>query len=168
MSDKEIRCPRCRTALRMDRKPDGAFWNCPHCTGSALNLAVLRRCLPPAQVKTFWRRLQTAAHASAPCPSCARPLREFTLPVEAQTLTLDICKTCQIVWFDKGEFEALPERIVTAEVYSPEVDQKLAQLKVQYQSDLNSQLDMEANRVDQWANMAIGIVHLLLRIALRV
>jgi Zn-finger nucleic acid-binding protein len=152
----------------MDRKPDGAFWNCPHCTGSALNLAVLRRCLRPDQVKTFWRRLQTAAQASAPCPSCARPLREFTLQVETQTLTLDLCKTCQIVWFDKGEFEALPERIVMAEVYTPEVDAKLAQLKAQVDRDFKNQLKSEANRVDEWAHIAVGIVHLLLRIALRV
>ena len=168
MVAQAIHCPRCGAGLHVDRKPNGIFWTCPSCTGLALNLAVLRRCLPDDQVKHFWQRLQTATRSSDPCPSCAQALGRFTLDVGERTLELDVCKTCQLVWFDKGEFAALPENIVEAEVFSPETEQRLNLLKLQHQMEMQGQLTQEADRVAYWTDVACGVFGLLLRVFLRV
>ncbi len=161
-------CPRCRTDLHIERKPAGIFWSCPQCTGLALNLAVLRRCLPPDNVQKFWRRLQTGSQTSSPCPSCAQSLQGFTHSAGQKTLALDVCKTCQIVWFDRGEFDALPEKPLPIETLSPETQEKLALLEMEYATELNAQLSRESQRIRDWSDMAITIVHLLIRLALRV
>lgn len=33
---------------------------------------------------------------------------QISLPARGQTLVLDVCRTCQFVWFDAQEFETLP------------------------------------------------------------
>lgn len=88
--------------------------------------------------------------------------------MDQQSLVLDVCKTCQIVWFDKGEFDALPAKSLSTDALSPETQEKLALLKMEYAAELNAQLSQESQRAKDWSAMAIGIVHLLLRLALRV
>ena len=46
------------------------------------------------------------------CPSCPRPMQEVNLCCDDGNLVLDVCRACQFVWFDPGEFEALPAKPV--------------------------------------------------------
>ena len=56
-------------------------------------------------------RLWTAALASTThrrsCPVCAAPMREVTIS-DAQLPPVDVCRKCQLVWFDPQEYEAFP------------------------------------------------------------
>jgi len=103
-------CPRCGKPLNLERHVRGGLWRCPQCSGVAANLAVLRRHLEEDVARDFWRR---AGQASLPskrhCPSCSKPLREFVAQHEQQSLHLDLCRPCQLMWFDRGELEAFPK-----------------------------------------------------------
>lgn len=48
-----------------------------------------------------------------PCPFCRQPMRVFPGPESGPAL--DACRTCTTVWFDPGEFEAVPEGTVEPE-----------------------------------------------------
>ncbi len=42
-----------------------------------------------------------------PCPFCSGEMRQFVL--DEPRLQLDACRSCNLVWFDAQEFEAVPE-----------------------------------------------------------
>ena len=52
-----------------------------------------------------------------PCPSCKHPLGRTTVDANGQSLDLDTCRGCQLVWFDPGEAEQVLEE-------PPEPEQK--------------------------------------------
>ena len=53
----------------------------------------------------LWSNVAEAtAVAGAACPSCRRP----TFESFSGALTLDVCKACQMVWFDAGESDKAP------------------------------------------------------------
>jgi Zn-finger nucleic acid-binding protein len=35
-------------------------------------------------------------------------LKEFTVSRDNRQIHLDLCRTCQLMWFDKNELEAFP------------------------------------------------------------
>ena len=60
-------------------------------------------------VNTLW---QLAYHgkndSQAACPVCCKTARLIQLPLGETSLELDICCTCQMIWFDPQELETLP------------------------------------------------------------
>jgi Zn-finger nucleic acid-binding protein len=110
MKLQPMMCPRCKKPLSLEKHPLGGLWRCTECSGVAANLAVLHRHLEEDVARDFWRR---ASQASVPskrhCPSCSKPLREFVATHEQQSLRLDLCRPCQLMWFDRGEMEVFPK-----------------------------------------------------------
>ena len=101
-------CPKCKIDLQREKSLKGALWQCAECQGVAANLAVLRKLLGQEVALKFWREARASTPSHKPCPSCNQPLSAFTYPVDQATVTLDLCKRCQIIWFDSGEFAAFP------------------------------------------------------------
>jgi Zn-finger nucleic acid-binding protein len=99
----------------MDRSLKGVLWQCSQCSGVAANLAVLRKLLGQDVALTFWREARASTPSDRPCPSCHQTLHIFTCDVDHNTIELDLCKRCQILWFDKGELEAFPVEAVAAD-----------------------------------------------------
>ena len=98
-----LRCPICGVELQERRLDHGAAWVCPDCRGLSLNLGVLRRQIPDGRIREIWSAGMSAPTGSSRrCPSCRALLRVLALP-GSPALELDLCKTCQLLWFDFSE-----------------------------------------------------------------
>ena len=129
-------CPACKTSLYAKGTPQGVLWKCEKCSGTAANLAVLRKYLNSDIVREFWlRTISESTPSDRKCPSCAQALRAFTTCRDNRRLSLDLCQHCQLIWFDRSELEAFPQ----AESVPPsEIDQNLAIAKVQFEAELEN------------------------------
>ena len=163
-----MQCPRCGKPLTLEKDPHGGMWRCAVCSGVAANLTVLRRHLAEDVVRDFWRK---AVDASAPsgnkCPSCSRPFREFVARHENRSLRLDLCRQCQLMWFDRGELEAFP-RSAAPEPPQPErtrseIAEDLILAKMRAQNETEEAADKFANYVD----VGLSVLMVLLRLFLR-
>jgi Zn-finger nucleic acid-binding protein len=102
-----MRCPHCRQSLVCSDRPPLRVWACPACNGCAATLAVLRKAIRYDTLQRVWAC--TIGHARTsllPCPSCARAMN--SVPTEGPLI--DVCRGCQLVWFDARELEAMPHR----------------------------------------------------------
>lgn len=158
-------CPRCGKPLNLETHAHGGLWRCPQCSGVAANLAVLRRQLEEEVVRDFWRK---AGQASMPsrrhCPSCSRTLREFVATHEQQSLRLDLCRPCQLMWFDRGELEVFPK---ATRVQPSDIDQQIALAQMRTGSMTNEgMLDEEANKVAYYVEVGVAVIMALLRLFL--
>ena len=88
------------------------------------------------------------------------------MPVDNHTIGLDLCKKCQVVWFDGGELESLPKAVAPKDDLSPEVKQQMAILKIQQENVLKAELEDNVARFNNWTNIT-SIEELVLRILLR-
>ncbi|UCC99456.1 MAG: zf-TFIIB domain-containing protein [Phycisphaerales bacterium] len=155
-----LMCPACKTPLSPRRVAAGPLWRCEGCWGIAVNLAVLRRYLPSDIVKKLWRTAVTESMpAEKPCPSCGQALREFATSGEGRRVCLDLCKTCQLMWFDKHELALFPRATKAA---PGETESKLALAKVQFEADLQDSKRPAASLVGQAADIIFLIIRLLL------
>jgi len=102
-------CPNCGLALKRVERDYGVIWVCPTCNGRAVTIPLLERTVLKDCVIRLWR----AAHhdegaPGRPCPACGRQMREVQAFADVDAPKLDVCKTCQFVWFDRNEYENLP------------------------------------------------------------
>ena len=152
-------CPRCGKPLNLEKHIHGGLWRCPQCFGVAANLAVLRRHLEEEVARDFWRR---AGRASVPskrrCPSCSQPLREFVATHEQQSLRLDLCQPCQLMWFDRGELEVFPKP--QRKEQPSEIDQQIAMAQLQ----LESQAEENASKLAYYVEVGLTVIIALLRL----
>ncbi len=102
-------CPNCqRPLLRVENKL-GTYWACPKCRGRAVSVPLLRRALKREYVNRLWGETRDGqGTAGRACPACERPMLEVTVSAADDPLKLDVCKTCEFVWFDPTEYEASP------------------------------------------------------------
>jgi len=73
---------------------------------------VLRRVIPREYVNRLWLKVRHAAgRPGKDCPVCRRPMAEVPVPVDRKDVPLDVCASCQFVWFDPHEFERFPVQV---------------------------------------------------------
>jgi len=159
-------CPKCKIDLQKEKCLKGALWQCPQCRGVAANLAVLRKLLGQEVALRFWREARASTPSHKPCPSCSQPLSAFTTPVDQATVTLDLCKRCQIIWFDKDELEAFPMEPVVLDDWPSDVKQRLAIAKVQ-QDSLNADPLMPYGCSSRFETVACIIIRVITLIMFR-
>jgi Zn-finger nucleic acid-binding protein len=161
-----MQCPECQIDLQMDKSLKGVLWQCPQCAGVAANLAVLRKLLGREVALNFWREGMSSTPSHRACPSCTQPLHVFACDVDHNQIELDLCKRCQILWFDKGELEAFPMEAMAANDLSPETQKMLAV----YDLDLENST---SNRVKTWGlipgleEMAYVIIRIIAHMVFR-
>lgn len=69
-------------------------------------MAALRAVASASHLNALWQAgLRQSAVGSKACPSCLQPMRLL----QQGPITLDGCLSCQFLWFDAGELQALPE-----------------------------------------------------------
>jgi membrane associated rhomboid family serine protease len=102
-------CPRCRIHLNRATTKQGIVFCCPQCRGRAVALAVLRRVGSKRCVQQLWQQAwRHKGQQGAPCPVCDRAMAQLPLAANRPFLQLDICTSCEFVWFDPREFEQFP------------------------------------------------------------
>lgn len=101
-------CPKCRSALARRKNDFGVFWYCDSCSGSAVTMSLLRKMIPSDTMNGLWQRARMGSHPKKHrCPGCNRKMAEVSVDAEGQTRAIDVCKTCQFVWLDEGEWADL-------------------------------------------------------------
>ncbi len=119
-------CPTCRTDLALT--PDGELdaWVCAQGHGRALTLQEAHGRLQDDEVTELWRRARAARDIVGPraCPMCDRGMSPIELThdideapgadSDADSLALDVCEPCQVIWFDTGELTSLPADLPNA------------------------------------------------------
>ncbi|MDQ7820543.1 MAG: rhomboid family intramembrane serine protease [Armatimonadota bacterium] len=101
-----LTCPQDDHVLVSQPAPRGVYWRCPACGGRAVGVGLLRRSVAREAVTRIW----TAARESPRrpgrrCPSCLRSMAEVRADVGP---AVDVCLSCQLVWFDAREYEQIP------------------------------------------------------------
>ena len=160
MELQPILCPQCNKPLRLEKHHRGGLWRCPQCAGVAANLAVLRRHLEEDIVNDFWRRsLRASVPTAKNCPSCSHPLREFVAGHEGQWLRLDVCRRCQLIWFDAGELGTFRK---SKKQEPSQVDQRVVLARIQAQA----QTQQDTEKLAYYVGLSANVLALLLRLFL--
>jgi len=156
----DLMCPKCRTLLSPMRVPAGPLWICRTCSGVAVNSAVLRRYLKSDTARELWRMAVTQSEPSQRlCPSCGHALRKFATSGAGRRVSLDLCKRCQLMWFDKNELEVFPK---APKVKPAEMERKLALAEVQLEENMEDHDRSAEKIVAQVLEIIILIIRLLL------
>lgn len=102
-------CPTCGENLESRKDKAGVLWLCSKGHGRARKVSHLRQALLKDFVNQLWWRSQELQNKSGrACPFCQQEMGIGLIPAGEETLTLDLCHSCQLVWFDAGEYERCP------------------------------------------------------------
>ncbi len=105
-------CPHCRSHLDRVQADIGLMWVCGECHGKGMTLPILEKvCHRDHRNLIWWTSRNKQAPRVRPCFHCDQVMVEVAdIPAKSgRDLTLDMCDRCQVIWFDPGEFEDLPE-----------------------------------------------------------
>ncbi len=113
-----MKCPRCGKALVKDTYEGKTCHRCPDGHGTAMTLPVLRAlCGSPEFANALWYKAsqKKAVEGLAACPFCGKPMVFASINILGRSILLDVCRSCQAIWFDPGELEALPRYVPQSE-----------------------------------------------------
>jgi Zn-finger nucleic acid-binding protein len=112
----DFSCPTCHVLLQAQKQGDVRLWKCAACKGFAISLPIVRKGLNPQAFKKIWQKLSSGeTETGRPCPGCRKPLSVIEADGQASAILIDVCRTCQILWFDDKEFSDLPKAEPQAE-----------------------------------------------------
>jgi Zn-finger nucleic acid-binding protein len=97
-----LHCPDCRRPLGVEPYGNRRIWACPSGHGELVGLAVLRD-TAPGPARQAWAAAVGQRVRLRPCPSCTQGMAEVEVPTSPEHTQVDVCTTCQLVWFDAGE-----------------------------------------------------------------
>jgi membrane associated rhomboid family serine protease len=114
----------------------GLVYVCPSCGGHAASLSVLRKVFGPERVAVIWGDL--GGSTGCACPACRQSMRQVTWIEKDQPIALNLCRQCEIVWFDPNEYESIapapPKPPAPGEIdittLSPDQREKLAMARL--------------------------------------
>ena len=102
-----MKCPGCGATLKRASIKDRISFKCPQCGGSLTAVGVLRAlCRDKEFVNQLWKDSFTAVLSpDKKCPCCNQAMRRTFVSgkTDSFALELDVCRSCQMVWFDPGE-----------------------------------------------------------------
>jgi Zn-finger nucleic acid-binding protein/membrane associated rhomboid family serine protease len=105
-----MHCPDCRKPLVRTRHPGDVQWACVDCRRRLVADATLEVLLTEAAAAAFVAvRLGTERLGPRPCPSCRHRMAVRVIDLPRARLAVDHCGRCRTTWFDRGEFEQLPQ-----------------------------------------------------------
>ena len=122
----DFSCPTCNVLLQAQTLEGIRLWKCTSCRGRAISLPIVRKGLTTEAFKKIWQKLSLGKTESGrSCPGCKNPLSVVEADGQGVVIMIDVCRTCQILWFDDKEFSYLPKvapKVVPKVV--PEVEQQ--------------------------------------------
>lgn len=109
MSETPLRCPACGAELRKLGDAEHAARLCAGCKGALVPLRTLTKLLQGPHVQKIASVTpETSPKGRLPCPGCRRWMLVSSFLNRVGSYELDICRECDVVWFDAGEIEAAP------------------------------------------------------------
>jgi hypothetical protein len=121
METEPVRCPGCGEAMTVavNRAVNSREYVCNQCGGAVAGVPVFRRLLGDQQVGRIWSGQMSSDESGS---DEAKPPRCGFCFADMEPRTLEqgraaICKTCQVIWFDKEALESL-NTIVRTEALS--------------------------------------------------
>ena len=148
------------TSLSPTRVPDGLMWKCDVCSGIAANVSVLRQYLKGDTVQKLWLEAITASTSSnRKCPSCTNILKDFTVSRGGRQMHLNLCRICQLMWFDKNELEAFPR---VPKLHGESMNENDAIAKIVLEAELENEHNSSANIIDLVIDILILVIRLFL------
>src|SRR6187402_1557798 len=99
----QLCCPHCSTLLQQHSEEGANVWRCSSCLGFSINLAVLRTRSGDQVASALWTLARSSPETALSCPSCRKPLRVVQRSDANASVQLDMCMSCQLLWFDQGE-----------------------------------------------------------------
>lgn len=105
-----LHCPRCGGELAKAFYAKRICFRCPAGHGECMTVSGVRSLCGNAKfVGELWQNAYYNAPAgSVACPVCRKPMKRVIIPVGGREMELDVCCSCQEIWFDQEELEALP------------------------------------------------------------
>jgi membrane associated rhomboid family serine protease len=102
-------CPHGHGELGRQNVPAGVFWDCATCRGRAIGFGLLRQVSDSRYFRVAWHSvLEGTATSGCACPVCTRAMATVAAEVDGISPTFNICRRCEFIWFDPGQFELLP------------------------------------------------------------
>ncbi|MBJ6724603.1 rhomboid family intramembrane serine protease [Geomesophilobacter sediminis] len=150
-------CPRCRMALRKTLVDKSYVWICPNCSGRAVALPVVRTRIPDSAFRDLWKQGNAApASVDVPCPVCNVNMCELKAGGEV----VDLCRSCQFLWFDRNEFENLPQNALPAAraELSPEGKKAVAMLQLDSLKQQQEEKDVGLSSPDNGWELVLGFL----------
>jgi len=152
-----LSCPSCETTLSRRKSRLGFFWVCRSCRGRAVTVEFLRKIVPRPLLNRLWQMARSGRHdGDRKCPSCLRSMKVVPLGVGDSSEEIDVCNGCHFVWFDAGEFEALPK---TSLRKPPDVKLSADQaetLALQRLEEVRQKQFMDETSPDHWWEVAVA------------
>jgi Zn-finger nucleic acid-binding protein len=100
-------CPTCHEPINRHSQPPFLLWRCHRCEGCAVTIAMLRRGIRNDLLQKAWdRTVGREQKRNRRCPGCST----FMYLVPTVGPEIDLCRSCQMIWFDAGELNKMPER----------------------------------------------------------
>lgn len=147
------------------KTPDGMIWACQDCGGRAISLALLRREVQAGPVNQIWRAARDEQCSTGRlCPACAKPMLIVQTTPDRIRFGVDVCKRCQFLWFDKGEFDAMPAAPPHPQTWENSLPQKarelLAEEEVRRIGERAREESMAEEGPDEWWQKIVGLLGL--------
>jgi membrane associated rhomboid family serine protease len=107
-----LACPNCSTRLSRQSFGHGVVYACPKCGGRSMGLGLLHKMdISNNFMRDLWAKAVSPKTARLrDCPHCGQSMAEVVNDIGDKALTLDVCTSCQSVWFDPKEHELLPHK----------------------------------------------------------
>jgi Zn-finger nucleic acid-binding protein len=108
----EFLCPACNAKLRAQKLDTLRLWKCASCGGFVLSVPTVRKGLAPGTFKKIWQKISAGeTEPGRPCPGCRKPLNVVEADGGDGAIMIDVCRSCQLLWFDDQEFSGLPKAV---------------------------------------------------------
>ena len=108
-----MQCFRCGNELNESLFSHRIYYVCPRCRACMASAAALRNwAAAPDMLNRLWQASEfSSGEDGSLCRICGNKLRQIRLETAVNgKFEIDVCRSCQVFWFDEGELEKLPLR----------------------------------------------------------
>ena len=102
------RCPRCGGKLETAwTKSNVRCYTCASCGGMSSRVDALKKAVSPESMTEMVNAAKRHEQPGCSCPSCGASMSILRVSAGKKHVEIDMCEKCRMIWYDKGEFEAL-------------------------------------------------------------
>ncbi len=153
------KCPQCKAELKLVANGQLDFWSCPAGHGLGFTLSEAYGRIQDDEISQIWHSSESAAPGDHTCPMCSAPMVTVTIGIDAdefaegkdgdgadtKEVTLDVCREDQLIWFDPGDLDSLPQDLPNPKPSAQE-ERNVALIAKAYDHDLVEAYEAEEDR----------------------